>query len=112
MDRGRCVAYSEQQWLSTGEVAIRLNVSREWVRLLVQRGDLHAQRTRIGFLIDPRSVDQYATRRRGVAAVHTAREDILQRLARIRASITGGRELVDDSTELLRQARNGRFDAE
>jgi len=99
------MAYSERPWLSTGEVATRLNVSREWVRLLVQRGTLRAQRTRIGFLIDPESVARYASRDHDTASSPT---EILGRLARIRASITGGRELADDSTELLRQAREGR----
>lgn len=100
------MAYQESQWLSTGEAAAQLNVSREWVRLLVQRGTLRAQRTRIGFLIDPESVAQYTARNHDPAA--TAKE-VLGRLARIRASITGGRELTDDSTDLLRQAREGRL---
>lgn len=102
------VAYPEQRWLSTGEAAARLGVSREWVRLLVQRGTLRAQRTRIGFLIDPESVNQYAMhgRENPPPASVTA---ILDQLASIRASITGGRELTDDSTELLRQAREGRL---
>jgi excisionase family DNA binding protein len=101
------VAYPERRWLSTGEAAARLSVSREWVRLLIQRGTLRAERTRIGFLIDPESVDHYAMHGRGGATAASVAA-ILDRLAGIRASITGGRELTDDSTELLRQAREGR----
>ncbi len=100
------MALPEQHWLSTGEAAARLHVSREWVRLLIQRGNLRAQRTQIGFLIDPQSVEQYAARDHDVAR---AVAETLDRLAQIRAAITGGRELPDDSTELLRQAREGRF---
>lgn len=99
------MALPEQHWLSTSEAAARLHLSREWVRLLVQRGDLRAQRTRIGFLIDPQSVEHYAARDQGTA---DSVAETLDRLARIRAAIAGGRELTDDSTELLRQAREGR----
>lgn len=103
------MAYAEQHWLSTGEAAARLQVSREWVRLLIQRGDLPAERTGIGFLIDPQSVERYLARHATDADRQNAREAMLDRLAQIRASITGGRVLTDDSTELLRQAREGRF---
>ncbi|MCA1667971.1 MAG: helix-turn-helix domain-containing protein [Thermomicrobia bacterium] len=103
------MAYANQHWLSTGEVAAQLKVSREWIRLLIQRGDLRAERTRIGFLVDPHSVERYAARHGADGAQQTSREAMLDRLAYIRASITGGQELADDSTELLRQAREGRF---
>lgn len=103
------MAYADQHWLSTGEAAAQLKVSREWVCLLIQRGDLRAERTRIGFLVDPKSVERYGARRATDTARQTARNAILNHLAEIRASITGGRQLTDDSTELLRQAREGRF---
>jgi excisionase family DNA binding protein len=103
------MAYADNHWLSTGEAAARLNVSREWVRLLIQRGDLRAERTRIGFLVDPQSVERYGMRHATGAIPQTMRDAILDHLARIRASITGGEPLTDDSTELLRQAREGRF---
>lgn len=102
------MAYADQRWLSTGEAAAQLYVSREWVRLLIQRGELRAERTRIGFLVDPHSVERSAARHGADAAQLTSREAILDRLARIRASITSGQELADDSTELLRQTREGR----
>ncbi|HEY8292352.1 MAG TPA: excisionase family DNA-binding protein [Thermomicrobiales bacterium] len=56
------MAYADQRWLSTSEAASQLHVSREWVRLLIQRGELRAERTGIGFLIDPQSVERYGTR--------------------------------------------------
>ncbi|MDQ6832931.1 MAG: excisionase family DNA-binding protein [Chloroflexota bacterium] len=103
------MAHADQHWLSTGEAAAQLHVSREWVRLLIQRGELRATRTGIGFLIDPQSVERYGARHGADAARQTARDALLDHLAQIRASITGGRQLTDDSTELLRQAREGRF---
>lgn len=103
------MAYANRHWLSTGAAAARLHVSREWVRLLIQRGDLRAERTRIGFLVDPQSIEQYGMRHTTDESRQTARDALLDHLAQIRASITGGRPLTDDSTELLRQAREGRF---
>src|SRR6478672_7185419 len=78
------VAYMESQWLSTGEAAVRLNVSREWVRLLVQRGDLRAERARSGFLIDPESVEDYAIHHRAEERAVTQRrvEEARQRLVK------------------------------
>lgn len=103
------MAHADHHWLSTGEVAAQLHMSREWVRLLIQRGDLRAERTRIGFLVDPQSVARYSARHATDASRQRSRDAILDHLAQIRASITGGQQLTDDSTELLRQAREGRF---
>lgn len=103
------MAYVDQHGLRTGGAAVWLHVSPEWGRLLIQRGDLHAERMGIGFLIDPQRIEGYGARHGTNAARQTSREAILDHLAQIRASITGGRPLTDDSTALLRQTREGRF---
>lgn len=57
------MALPDIHWLTTGEAAKRLGLSREWVRQLVGRGILAGRATHAGLLIDPASVEAYAVAR-------------------------------------------------
>lgn len=52
------------QYLSTSQAAERLGLSREHVRRLIQRGELHADETVNGFMLPTDEVEQYAIQRR------------------------------------------------
>lgn len=49
---------------STIQAAERLGISREHVRRLILRGELHAKETVNGFMLDANEVEQYAVQRR------------------------------------------------
>lgn len=52
------------QYLSTSQAAEHLGLSREHVRRLIQRGELHAEETVNGFMLYADKVEQYAIQRR------------------------------------------------
>lgn len=52
------------RYLSTVQAGERLSISREHVRRLIQRGELRAEETVNGFMLDAFEVDQYAIQRR------------------------------------------------
>lgn len=54
------------QYLSTSQAAEHLGLSREHVRRLIQRGELHAEETVNGFMLYADKVEQYAIQRRVV----------------------------------------------
>ena len=52
------------QYISTSQAAERLGLSREHVRRLIQRGELRAEETVNGFMLDVNEVERQATQRR------------------------------------------------
>jgi excisionase family DNA binding protein len=50
-------------WMTTGQAALKLGLSAQRVRQLVESGKLVAQRTVLGRLIDPASVETLAKER-------------------------------------------------
>ncbi len=54
---------TSQLYLSTTQTGERLGLSREHVRRLIQRGELHAEETVNGFILDAFEVDRYAIHR-------------------------------------------------
>ena len=50
-------------WPAVRDAVRRLEVSQPWVLHLIQRGELRAVRTRLGWLIDPASLDTVAAER-------------------------------------------------
>ena len=50
-------------WLSPSGAARALGLSATYVRLLAERGELRAERTVLGLLFDPASVERYRTAR-------------------------------------------------
>ena len=56
-------------WLTTMDTARRLGTSESYVRLLRDAGRLQAVRTRLGWLVDPVSVERLAAARAGRADV-------------------------------------------
>jgi excisionase family DNA binding protein len=52
-----------EDWMTTGDAARRLNKSVEGVKWLLRERRLRGVRTRLGWLIDPASVEEYAKRR-------------------------------------------------
>jgi excisionase family DNA binding protein len=57
-------------WPSIRDVTRTLDLSAPYVLRLIHRGDLEAYRTRIGWLVDPKSVEEWEAQR---AARKTAR---------------------------------------
>jgi hypothetical protein len=51
-----------EQWLSTGQAASRLNKSRQGIIWMVENKKLRASRTPLGWLIDPKSVEEEAAK--------------------------------------------------
>jgi excisionase family DNA binding protein len=47
-------------WLTTGQAASKLGKTRQGVTWLVENGRLRASRTQLGWLIDPKAVEDYA----------------------------------------------------
>lgn len=52
-----------KEWLRLRDVANRGDVSLAWVRQLVQRGLLVAEKTRLGWLVEPGSVETWMASR-------------------------------------------------
>ena len=48
-----------RDWISTGEASRRLGMAPNNVRRLIDLGRLRAERTPLGFLIDPKTVEAY-----------------------------------------------------
>ena len=55
--------------LTTGQAGQRLGVSSSWIKVLIQRGELRAARTGLGWLVDADSVDALAAKRAEVERV-------------------------------------------
>lgn len=51
-----------EKWLTTGQAASIVNKSRQGVTWLVENRRLRAVKTQAGWLIDPKSVEDYAAR--------------------------------------------------
>jgi hypothetical protein len=51
-----------ESWLSAGEVSTRLGRSRQGVINLAEDGRVRAVRTHIGWLYDPESVEDFASK--------------------------------------------------
>lgn len=51
------------QWPAVRDVQVRLGYSGVHVNRLIRTGRLHAVRTRLGYLIDPASVEDFAVAR-------------------------------------------------
>lgn len=49
-----------EQWMTTGQTASKLSKSRQGVTWLVENKKLRAVKTQAGWLIDPKSVEEYA----------------------------------------------------
>jgi hypothetical protein len=49
-----------EEWLTTGQTASKLGKTRQGVTWLVENGRLRAARTQLGWLIDPKAVEDYA----------------------------------------------------
>jgi excisionase family DNA binding protein len=52
------------EWVSVHDAALRLGIARLSVREAIERGRIRAVRTRLGYLIDPESVEDFARTRR------------------------------------------------
>ncbi len=95
------MALPTNHWLTTGEAAKRLGISREWVRQLVRRGVLTGQTTHAGLLIDPARVEAYAGERD--TAVHLR---VAGKIAAVVRDAERERSSVPATTiEQLRRAR-------
>ncbi len=51
-----------ERWMSTGQAASMLGKSRQGVLWLLENGHLRGVKTAIGWLIDPRAVEDYRKR--------------------------------------------------
>jgi hypothetical protein len=51
------------EWPSVRDVTGILGVTQPYVHLLIRRGRLSVVRTRVGILVDPRSVEEFAAQR-------------------------------------------------
>ena len=49
-------------WLTTGQAASRMRKSRQGVTWLVENRRLRAVKTQLGWLLDPKSVEEYRER--------------------------------------------------
>jgi excisionase family DNA binding protein len=47
-------------WLTTSEAAERIGRTRQGVVWLCENGRLHAVRTKLGWLIDPKALERFA----------------------------------------------------
>ncbi len=52
-------------WLTAGQTARELECSVQWVRALLEAGRLRGCRTRLGWLVDPQSLELYRRERGG-----------------------------------------------
>ena len=52
-------------WLTTGDTASRLGKSRQGVVWMLENRRLRGARTALGWLVDPESVEEMASRRQG-----------------------------------------------
>ncbi len=50
-----------EQWLTTGEAASKLGKTREGVKWMLRARRLRGAETKLGWLIDPQSVEEYAS---------------------------------------------------
>lgn len=50
-------------WVSTGQAARRLQISPMWVRLLINRGTLKANRGPLGWMVNAEDLERYALER-------------------------------------------------
>lgn len=51
--------------ITVGQAAARIGVTRAWCRRLVQRGEIRATRTPLGWLVDAADVERYRAARAG-----------------------------------------------
>jgi len=58
-----------EEWLTTSETASKLGKSRQGVVWLCENRRLRAARTHLGWLVDPKDVERYATEN-GIALEH------------------------------------------
>ncbi|MDQ2787719.1 MAG: helix-turn-helix domain-containing protein [Chloroflexota bacterium] len=95
------MALPDIHWITTGEAAKRLGISREWARQLVQRGVLTGRATHVGLLIDPASVEAYAVERNTAVRMRVAGKiaAVVQDAERGQSSLPAG------TVEQLRRAR-------
>ncbi len=54
-----------EKWLTTGQAASQLDKSRQGVTWLVENRRLRAVKTQLGWLIDPKAVEEFRDRERG-----------------------------------------------
>jgi hypothetical protein len=54
-------------WPSVRDVCRILDVTQPWVHVLIKSGKLRIVRTRVGILVDPRSVEEVAAQRKARA---------------------------------------------
>ena len=54
-----------EQWLTTSQAASQLGKSRQGVTWLVENRRLRAVKTQLGWLIDPKAVEEFRGRERG-----------------------------------------------
>ncbi len=52
-------------WVTTGQAASKLGKSRQGVTWLVENRRLRAVKTQLGWLIDPKAVEEFRDRERG-----------------------------------------------
>jgi excisionase family DNA binding protein len=52
------------EWVSVRDVCQMLGVTQPWVHVLIKAGKLRIVRTRVGILVDPRSVEEVAAQRK------------------------------------------------
>ena len=52
-------------WLTTGQAASRMGKSRQGVTWLVENRRLRAVKTQLGWLVDPKAVEEYRERGEG-----------------------------------------------
>jgi len=88
-------------WLTTGEAAKQLGISREWARQLVRRGVLMGRATHVGLLVDPASVEAYVIARDTAVRMRAAGKIA----AVVRDAEQGRSSLPAVAVEQLRRAR-------
>jgi hypothetical protein len=52
-----------EEWLTTGEVASRLGKSPQGIKWMLENRRLRGVRTKLGWLVDPKNVEELARRR-------------------------------------------------
>ena len=57
------LSVADGDWISPGQAALKLGVSREWIRALIRAGRLGATRTPLGHLVLGSDVDRLAAER-------------------------------------------------
>lgn len=84
---------TSSQYISTSRAAEHLSLSREHVRRLIQQGELHAEETVNGFMLDMREIERFAATRQVQRDQHEFRlavNDLAAKLRHVEGATTLG----------------------